>query len=83
MLLQFRDAKHLRIVNTWFRRADKKNITYGSGCNESETVFCAMGKVDCKLLKNVKVTTGELLLNQVQVFFRQVTKKEGRLDART
>ena len=44
MLLQFCDAKHLCVANTWYRKADMKNITYGSGCNESEIDFCIKGK---------------------------------------
>ena len=39
MLLEFRDAKHICIPNTWPRKADKKKITYGTGCNESEINF--------------------------------------------
>ena len=39
MLLEFCDAKHLCIANTWYRKADKKKIIYGSGCNESEIEF--------------------------------------------
>ena len=53
MLLEYCDAKHLCIVNTWLRKADKKS-------DKSEIDFCIMGKVDRKLLKNVKVITGEL-----------------------
>ena len=33
MLLEFSDAKHLCIANTWSRKADKKKKTNGSGCN--------------------------------------------------
>ena len=54
MLLEFFDAKHLCIANTWLRKADKKNITYGSGDNASEIDFCIMRK-DRKFFKNVKV----------------------------
>ena len=43
MLLEFCDAKHLCI-----RKADKKKITYGSGCNKSEIDFSIMRKIDCK-----------------------------------
>ena len=53
MLLEFCDAKHLCIANTWLRKTVKKKIDYGSGCNESDIDFCIMGKVDCKFLKNV------------------------------
>ena len=59
MLLEFCDAKHLCITNKWLKKADRKKITYGSGCNKSEIDFCIMGKVDRKFLKNVKVITGQ------------------------
>ena len=39
MLLEFCDAKHLCIANTWFRKADKKKITHVSGCNKSKSDF--------------------------------------------
>ena len=53
MLLEFCDAKHLCIANTQFRKSDKKKITYGSGSNGSEVIFCIMGKVDLMFLKNI------------------------------
>ena len=46
MVLEFSSARHICIVNTWLRKADKKKITYGSGCSKSEIDFCIMGKVD-------------------------------------
>ena len=58
MLLEFCDARHLCIANTWLRKADKKRITYGSGCNKIEIYFCMVGKVDRKFLINVKVISG-------------------------
>ena len=60
MLLEFCEAKHLGTANTWYRKADKMKITYGSGCNESEIDFCIMKKVDHKFSIDVKVITGEL-----------------------
>ena len=44
VLLDFCDTKHLSIAKTWFRKADKKKIIYGSGCYESEIDVCMMGK---------------------------------------
>ena len=67
MLLEFCDAKYLCIASRWFRKADKKKITYGSGCNISEIDFCIMGKVNRKFLGNDKVITGELRHNVVIV----------------
>ena len=51
MLSEFSDAKHLCINNTWFGKADKKKITYDSGCNKSEIDFFIIGKVDGKFCK--------------------------------
>ena len=53
MLLEFCDAEHICIADTWFRKADKKKITNGSGCNKSKIDFCVMGKVDRKFSKIV------------------------------
>ena len=75
MLLEFCDAKHICITNTWFRKADKKRITYGSRCNESEIDFCIMGKVD-HFLFYVKVITGELQHNLVVVEVDHTHKTE-------
>ena len=36
------------------KKADKKKITYGSGCDKSEIDFCIMGKVDGKFMKMSK-----------------------------
>ena len=76
MLLEFCDAKHLCIANTWFRKADKKKMTHGTGCNKSESNFCIMRKVDRKFLKDVKVITGELLHNLVIVDIDKKQKKK-------
>ena len=54
MLLEFCDARHLYIANTWFRKADTKKMTNGSGCNKSEIDFCFLGKVHRKFLKTSK-----------------------------
>ena len=65
----------------WFRKADKKKITYGSGYNESVIDFCIIGKVDHMFLKNVKVITGELQHDLVIVDVDKKQKKENRLEA--
>ena len=65
MLQELCDAKHLCIANTWLRKADKKKITFGSGCNEMETGICIIGKLDRKFLKNVIVISRELQHNLV------------------
>ena len=73
MLLEFCDEKHLCIANTCSRFADKKKITYGSGCNESEIDICIIGKVDRWFLKNVKVISREL---QHSLMVADVDKKQ-------
>ena len=78
MLLELSDVKHLCIANKWFRKADKKKIMYGSGCNKSEIDFCIIGKVDRKFLENIKVITWELQHSQVVV---DIDKKENRVEA--
>ena len=75
MLLEYCDAKFLCLANTWFRKADKKNITYGSGCSESQIESCMMGKVDRKFFRNVKVISGELQHNLGVV---GVDRKQGK-----
>ena len=67
MLLEFCDAKHLCITYTWFRKADNKKTTYGTGCNKRRLIFDIMGKEYRMFLKNVKVITGELQHNVVIV----------------
>ena len=81
MLLEFCDAKHLCIANTWLRKADKKRLTYVSGCIKSEIDFCIMGKVDRKFMKNVKVITGELQHNLVVVDIDKKQRKKSRVEA--
>ena len=39
MLLEFFDAKHLCISIKWLRKADKKKITYASGCSKAKLIF--------------------------------------------
>ena len=39
MLLELCDVNLLCFADTWFIKADKKKLTYGSGCSESEIDF--------------------------------------------
>ena len=36
MLLEFCDERELCVANTWFKKTDKRKITFKSGINESE-----------------------------------------------
>ena len=58
MLSEFCDAKHLCIATTWLRKADKKKITYGSGCTKSKIYFCIMGKVNHNFFLGVSYYRG-------------------------
>ena len=61
----------------WFRKAVKKQINYGSGCDESEINFLIIRIVDSKLFKNVTVITCKLQHNLVVV---DVFDKENRME---
>ena len=39
MLLEFCDEKELCVANTWFRKGEKRKVTYSTGGNESEIDF--------------------------------------------
>ena len=40
MLLDFCDQKELCVANTWFKKNDKRKMTYSSGGNDTEhTLF--------------------------------------------
>ena len=44
MLLEFCDEKELCVANTWFRKGEKRKVTYSAGGNESEIDFVLVGK---------------------------------------
>lgn len=60
MLLEFCDEKELCVANTWFKKGEKRKVTYSAGGNETEIDFVLVGKESRKYLKNVKVIPGEL-----------------------
>ena len=39
MLLEFCDEKALCVANTWFRKGEKRKVTYSTRGNESETLY--------------------------------------------
>ena len=49
MLLEFCDERELCVANTWFKKTDKRKITFKSGNNESEIDFILVSK---KKIKN-------------------------------
>ena len=44
MLLEFCDEKELCVANTWFRKGEKRKVTYSAGGNELEIDFVLVGK---------------------------------------
>ena len=60
MLLEFCDERELCEANTWFKKTDKKMITFKSGNNESEIDFILVSKENRKFVKDVKVISWEL-----------------------
>ena len=60
MLLEFCDEKELCVANTWFRKGEKRKVTYSADENESEIDFVLVGKGNRKYLRDVKVIQGEL-----------------------
>ena len=61
------------MANTWFRKGEKRKVTYSAGGNESEIDFVLVGKGNRKYLRDVKVIPGELQHRLVVVDL--VTKK--------
>ena len=60
MMLEFCDENELCVANTWFRKGEKRKVTYSAGENETEIDFVLVGKGNRKYLRDVKVIPGEL-----------------------
>ena len=60
LVLDFCDQKELYVANTWFKKKDKREVTYSSGGNDSEIYFVLVGKEKRKYLRDVKIIPGEL-----------------------
>ena len=60
MLLEFGNKKDLYVANTWFKKKDRRKMTYSSGGDEIEIDFVLMEKESRKFLKDVKVISWEL-----------------------
>ena len=67
MLLDFCDQKELCVANTWYKKKDKRKVTYSSGGNDTEIDFVLVGKEKRKCLRDVKVIPGELQHRQAVV----------------
>ena len=60
MLLDFCDQKELCVANTWYKKKDKRKVTYSSSGNDTEINFVLIEKEKRKYLCDVKVIPGEL-----------------------
>ena len=59
-MLEFCDEKELCVANTWFRKGEKRKVTYSAGEIRTEIDFVLVGKGNRKYLRDVKVIPGEL-----------------------
>ena len=80
-MLAFCDEKELCVANTWFRKGEKRKVTYSAGVNESEIDFVLVGKGNRKYLRDVKVIPGELqhrlvVVDLVKKKVEKVVRKE-------
>ena len=60
MLLEFCDEKEVCVANTWFRKTERRKVTFSTGGNETEIDFVLVGKDSRKYLRDVKTIPGEL-----------------------
>ena len=75
-LLEFCDERELCVANTWFKKTDKRKITYSaSGCG-TEIDFVLVGEKYRKYIRDVKVIPWELQHRMVVVNLdKKVLKK--------
>ena len=59
-LLEFCDERELCVANTWFKKTDKRKITYSGGGCETEIDFVLVGEKYRKYIRDVKVIPWEL-----------------------
>ena len=74
MLLEFCDENELCVANTWFRKGEKRKVTYSAGGNELKIDFVLVGKGNRKYQRDVKVIPGELQHRLVIVVKKKVKK---------
>ena len=60
MLLEFCDERELCVANTWFKKMDKRKVTFKSGSNEYKIDSILVSKENRKHLKDEKVIPWEL-----------------------
>ena len=59
MLLEFWLEKELCVSNTWFRREEKREVTFRMGDNETEIDFVLIEKEYQGFIQSVKAIPGE------------------------
>ena len=80
-LLEFCDERELCMANTWFKKTDKRKITYSAGGCGTEIDFVLVGKKYRKHIRDVKVIPWELQHRMVVVdldkkVLKKVVRKE-------
>ena len=86
-MLEFYDEKELCVANTWFRKGEKRKVTYREGENESEIDFVLVGKGNRKYLRDVKVIPGDIqhrlvVVDLVNKKVKNVVRKEAIIERR-
>ena len=82
MLFEFCDEKELCVANTWFRKGEKRKVTYNAGGNESDLYFVLVGKGNRKYPRDLKVIPSDLQHRfVVVVLVKKKVKKVVRKEA--
>ena len=81
-LLEFCDERELCVANTWFKKTEKRKITYSAGGCGTEIDFVLVGEKYRKCIRDVKVIPWELQHRMVVVdvnkkVLKKVVRKEG------
>ena len=80
-LLEFCVEKELCVANTWFKKKEKRKVTYSAGSCQTEIDFVLVGTENRKYIKDVKVIPWELqhrlvVLDLDKRISRKIVKKE-------
>ena len=76
-LLEFCDKTELCVANTWFKKTDKRKITYSVGGCGTEIDFVLVGEKYRKYIRDVKVIPRELQHRMVVVNLDKKVLKNG------
>ena len=64
MLLELADAMDLVVANTWFKKDERKLVTFESGGCRTVVDYILVPKEERKMVRNVTVVQGESSLQQ-------------------